>query len=106
MYVWSFRLSITTTTMQYYVSLHISTHVCLYWQLESPDSVSLIYTCSPIIHGVCVCVCVCIQNVNGAFAEYILELVSISVNKNTVPGEYEALNPSGLRIGETCGGRD
>ena len=35
----------------------------------------------------------------GAFAEHILELVSISVNKNTVPGEYAALNPSGLRIG-------
>ena len=33
-------------------------------------------------------------------AEYLLELVSISVNKNTVPGEYEAFNPSGLRIGK------
>lgn len=39
----------------------------------------------------------------GAFAERILELVSISVNKNTVAGEYSALNPSGLRIGMyTC----
>lgn len=35
----------------------------------------------------------------GAHAERILELVSISVNKNTVPGEYSAQNPSGLRIG-------
>jgi len=33
-------------------------------------------------------------------AEYLLELISISVNKNTVPGEYEAFNPSGLRIGK------
>lgn len=39
------------------------------------------------------------KKVEGAFAERILELVSISVNKNTVPGEYSALNPSGLRIG-------
>lgn len=39
------------------------------------------------------------KEVEGAFAERILELVSISVNKNTVPGEYSALNPSGLRIG-------
>ena len=31
--------------------------------------------------------------------EKLLEAVSISVNKNTVPGDKSALNPSGIRIG-------
>lgn len=38
---------------------------------------------------------------DGALAEYALELVSITVNKNTVPGDVSALHPSGLRLG-TC----
>lgn len=37
--------------------------------------------------------------VNGARAEYILENVSIACNKNTVPGDKSALNPSGIRLG-------
>ena len=35
----------------------------------------------------------------GAKAEYILELIGIAVNKNTIPGDKSALRPSGLRIG-------
>lgn len=37
--------------------------------------------------------------ITGAKAEYILEEISIATNKNTVPGDKSALNPSGLRIG-------
>ncbi|XP_050684439.1 serine hydroxymethyltransferase isoform X1 [Leptidea sinapis] len=36
---------------------------------------------------------------NGAKAERILELCSIACNKNTVPGDKSALNPSGIRLG-------
>ncbi|XP_023016358.1 serine hydroxymethyl transferase isoform X2 [Leptinotarsa decemlineata] len=39
------------------------------------------------------------KGISGAKAEYILEEVSIACNKNTVPGDKSALNPSGLRIG-------
>lgn len=35
----------------------------------------------------------------GSKAEYILEEVSIACNKNTVPGDKSALNPSGIRLG-------
>ncbi|EFA09131.1 serine hydroxymethyltransferase isoform X1 [Tribolium castaneum] len=35
----------------------------------------------------------------GAKAEFILEEVSIACNKNTVPGDKSALNPSGIRLG-------
>ncbi|CAH1180100.1 unnamed protein product [Phaedon cochleariae] len=35
----------------------------------------------------------------GAKGEYILEEVSIACNKNTVPGDKSALNPSGIRLG-------
>ncbi|XP_011179916.2 serine hydroxymethyltransferase isoform X1 [Zeugodacus cucurbitae] len=35
----------------------------------------------------------------GAKAEYILEEVNIACNKNTVPGDKSALNPSGIRLG-------
>lgn len=37
--------------------------------------------------------------VSGAKAEKILEEVSIACNKNTVPGDKSALNPSGIRLG-------
>jgi len=36
---------------------------------------------------------------NGARAEYVLEEVNIACNKNTVPGDKSALNPSGIRLG-------
>lgn len=36
---------------------------------------------------------------SGAKAERILELCSIACNKNTVPGDKSALNPSGIRLG-------
>ncbi|XP_050345956.1 serine hydroxymethyltransferase isoform X1 [Nymphalis io] len=36
---------------------------------------------------------------SGARAERLLELVSIACNKNTVPGDKSALNPSGIRLG-------
>ncbi|KAH8245117.1 hypothetical protein KR032_004977 [Drosophila birchii] len=35
----------------------------------------------------------------GAKAEYILEEVGIACNKNTVPGDKSAMNPSGIRLG-------
>ena len=35
----------------------------------------------------------------GAKVERVLELAAISTNKNTVPGDKSALNPSGLRLG-------
>lgn len=35
----------------------------------------------------------------GAPAERALELCSIACNKNTVPGDISALNPSGIRLG-------
>lgn len=35
----------------------------------------------------------------GARAEYILEEINIACNKNTVPGDKSALNPSGIRLG-------
>lgn len=38
--------------------------------------------------------------VSGAKAEYILEEISIACNKNTVPGDKSALNPSGFRLGK------
>jgi glycine hydroxymethyltransferase len=39
------------------------------------------------------------QGLNGSRFEKVLELCNISVNKNTVPGDVSALNPSGIRIG-------
>lgn len=36
----------------------------------------------------------------GAPAERVLELCSIACNKNTVPGDKSALNPSGIRLGK------
>merc|ERR1719391_704850 len=38
-------------------------------------------------------------NLSGAKGELILEMVGISCNKNTVPGDKSALNPSGIRLG-------
>ncbi|XP_043658413.1 serine hydroxymethyltransferase [Drosophila teissieri] len=35
----------------------------------------------------------------GAKAEFILEEVGIACNKNTVPGDKSAMNPSGIRLG-------
>lgn len=37
--------------------------------------------------------------ITGAKAEFVLEEVSIACNKNTVPGDKSALNPSGVRLG-------
>ncbi|XP_044006854.1 serine hydroxymethyltransferase isoform X1 [Aphidius gifuensis] len=37
--------------------------------------------------------------ITGAKAERILEDISIACNKNTVPGDKSALNPSGIRLG-------
>jgi glycine hydroxymethyltransferase len=39
------------------------------------------------------------KGLSGGKAEKILEYVNISVNKNTIPGDLSALNPSGIRIG-------
>jgi len=39
------------------------------------------------------------KKVNGARVEKVLEDISIATNKNTVPGDKSALNPSGIRLG-------
>jgi len=39
------------------------------------------------------------KKLSGSKAERILEEVGISVNKNTVPGDKSAFNPSGIRFG-------
>ncbi|XP_026866747.2 serine hydroxymethyltransferase, mitochondrial isoform X1 [Electrophorus electricus] len=39
------------------------------------------------------------QGMDGARAERVLELVSITANKNTCPGDKSALTPGGLRLG-------
>ena len=38
---------------------------------------------------------------DGAIVEHLLELVSISTNKNTCPGDKHALTPGGIRLGES-----
>ncbi len=42
------------------------------------------------------------KGISGGKAEKILEYVGISVNKNTIPGDISALNPSGIRIGTSA----
>merc|ERR1712032_1578022 len=37
--------------------------------------------------------------ISGAKGELVLEEVNVSCNKNTVPGDKSALNPSGVRLG-------
>uniref|UniRef100_A0A4W3K3I6 glycine hydroxymethyltransferase n=1 Tax=Callorhinchus milii TaxID=7868 RepID=A0A4W3K3I6_CALMI len=39
------------------------------------------------------------KSMDGARAERVLELVSITANKNTCPGDKSALTPGGLRLG-------
>ena len=39
------------------------------------------------------------HGVDGARAEHVLELASIAINKNTVPGDKSALVPGGVRMG-------
>ncbi|XP_035244430.1 serine hydroxymethyltransferase, mitochondrial isoform X1 [Anguilla anguilla] len=39
------------------------------------------------------------QGMDGARAERVLELVSVTANKNTCPGDKSALTPGGLRLG-------
>lgn len=36
---------------------------------------------------------------SGAKVEWILELASITANKNTVPGDKNAMSPNGIRLG-------
>lgn len=42
------------------------------------------------------------KSISGGKAEKILDYVGISVNKNTIPGDISALNPSGIRIGTSA----
>ena len=39
------------------------------------------------------------QGLTGSKVEYIAELVDISINKNSVPGDTSASSPSGIRLG-------
>ncbi|XP_015338636.1 serine hydroxymethyltransferase, mitochondrial isoform X4 [Marmota marmota marmota] len=43
------------------------------------------------------------KGLDGARAERVLELVSITANKNTCPGDRSAITPGGLRLGEIWG---
>ena len=40
-------------------------------------------------------------SLDGAAVEFVCEKCSISVNKNSVPGDKSALKPGGLRLGNT-----
>jgi glycine hydroxymethyltransferase len=40
------------------------------------------------------------KGMDGSRVERICELCSITVNKNTCPGDKNAFNPSGLRLGK------
>ncbi|CAL8076325.1 unnamed protein product [Calicophoron daubneyi] len=42
------------------------------------------------------------QQVDGARAEKVLELAGLTANKNTCPGDVNALRPSGLRLGSAA----
>lgn len=39
------------------------------------------------------------KGVSGAKAERVYELMNVALNKNTVPGDVSAMNPSGIRMG-------
>ena len=39
------------------------------------------------------------KNISGSLAARLLEEISIACNKNTVPGDLSAMNPSGIRLG-------
>lgn len=39
------------------------------------------------------------KNIDGARVERIMELVGVTVNKNTVPGDKSAMKPGGVRMG-------
>merc|ERR1712203_139272 len=39
------------------------------------------------------------KGVNGSKAETVCERASIVLDKNTIPGDKSAMNPSGLRVG-------
>jgi len=39
------------------------------------------------------------RNIDGARVERVLEMSCIATNKNTIPGDKSALNPSGIRMG-------
>lgn len=40
-----------------------------------------------------------VQGIDGARVEKVLDLVSITLNKNSVPGDKSAVTPGGVRIG-------
>ena len=42
------------------------------------------------------------KNITGSKMEKLFEMAEISVNKNTVPGDKSALNPSGIRLGSAA----
>ena len=39
------------------------------------------------------------RNVDGSRVEYVAERCSVTVNRNTCPGDKSAFNPGGLRLG-------
>lgn len=43
------------------------------------------------------------KGVNGAQVEAVCDLIDLSINKNTVPGDASPMNPSGIRIGSYAG---
>ena len=45
------------------------------------------------------CCCFVHKGIDGARVEKVLEMASITANKNTCPGDKSALKPGGLRLG-------
>ena len=37
---------------------------------------------------------------SGSKVEWVLELAAITANKNTVPGDKNAMSPNGIRLGK------
>ena len=44
----------------------------------------------------------CTKGITGSKMEKVCEMVDISVNKNTVPGDTNPMNPSGVRLGTSA----
>ena len=42
------------------------------------------------------------KKIDGARAEWLMQNVNISLNKNMIPGDKSALIPNGIRVGSPC----
>lgn len=71
-----------------------------HWELPAPKFLLRILDISDGTDNHLVLVDLRPKGIDGARAERVLELVSITANKNTCPGDKSALTPGGLRLGE------